>query len=56
MLDRLQREAFWADDYEEYVRQVSYAKIDEKITFVMALDATRVLIEEVAINSTDTRC
>jgi hypothetical protein len=45
MLDRLQGEKFWADDYDEYVRQVSYAKIDEKIPFAMALDAVKALAD-----------
>lgn len=45
MLNRLQRESFWAEDYDAYVRQVSYAKLGEKISFPTALDMLRVLIQ-----------
>lgn len=37
MLDRLQREQFWATEYDEYVRGVSFAELDERITFATAL-------------------
>jgi hypothetical protein len=46
MLDRLQREEFWATDYDEYVRQVSYAKIHEQISFAAALDMLTALTDQ----------
>ena len=47
MLDRLQREKFWADEYEEFVRQVSFARADEVIGFENALAAGRRLVARV---------
>jgi hypothetical protein len=44
MLDRLQREKFWADEYDEFVRQVSFARPDEVIGFANALAATKRLV------------
>lgn len=43
MLDRLTREAFWAAEYEEYVRGVSFAEPGERITFEAALVAVKEL-------------
>jgi hypothetical protein len=44
MLGRLQREKFWADEYNEFVRQVSFARPDEVIGFENALAAGRRLV------------
>jgi hypothetical protein len=44
MFDRLRREAFWVDDYDQYVRAVSFARPGETLTFVAALDALEVLV------------
>jgi hypothetical protein len=41
MLDRLQREPFWAEEYEEFVRQVSFAPPDETISFAEPLQPAR---------------
>jgi len=49
MLDRLRREAFWASDYDEYVRQVSFAAPDEAITFDVALAAVAVLVDDLGL-------
>jgi len=45
MLDRLRREAFWASDYDEYVRRVSFAAPDEAITFDVALATVAALVD-----------
>jgi hypothetical protein len=47
MLDRLQREKFWADEYDEFVRQVSFARPDEVIGFENALAGARRLVAEI---------
>ena len=47
MLDRLQREEFWADEYDKFVRQVSFARPDEVIGFENALAASRRLVAEI---------
>ena len=47
MLDRLQREKFWADEYDEFVRQVSFARADEVIGFENALAAGRRLVARI---------
>ncbi len=44
MLDRLRRESFWADDYDAYVQQVSFAAPHETITFVSAMESVERLI------------
>jgi hypothetical protein len=44
MLDRLQRETFWAEEYGEFVREVSFARPDETIGFDTALAAGRRLV------------
>lgn len=43
MLDRLTRESFWAEEYDQYVRGVSFAKSDERITFEAALGTVTAL-------------
>ena len=47
MLDRLQRETFWADEYGEFVREVSFARPDEIIGFENALAAGRRLVARI---------
>jgi Nucleotidyl transferase AbiEii toxin, Type IV TA system len=47
MLDRLQRQKFWADEYAEFVRQVSFARPDEVIDFEDALAAGRRLVARI---------
>jgi predicted nucleotidyltransferase component of viral defense system len=44
MLDRLQRETFWADEYGEFVREVSFARPEDTIGFDAALAAGRRLV------------
>jgi hypothetical protein len=44
MLQRLEADALWATEYEDYVRDVSYADLSEKISFASALDATKRLV------------
>jgi hypothetical protein len=45
MVDRLKGERFWAGEYEEYVRGVSFAELAERITFESALDAVIALVD-----------
>ena len=47
MLDRLEREKFWADEYDAFVRQVSFARPDEAIDFPAALAAGKRLIARI---------
>jgi hypothetical protein len=47
MLDRLRKDKLWIAEYDEFVRQVSFAKPDEQITFSKALAATMRLISVV---------
>lgn len=51
MLDRLSRETFWAKEYEDYVRQVSYAAPGEAITFAIALEALRALVNGLGLKT-----
>ena len=44
VLDRLTTDRLWADEYAEFVRNVSFAGADEKITFPAALEAVRRLV------------
>jgi hypothetical protein len=44
MLDRLTKDALWADEYAEFVRNVSFARKDETIAFAAALEALRRLV------------
>jgi hypothetical protein len=44
MLDRLSNDALWADEYAEFVRNVSFAGKDETIAFAAALEALRRLV------------
>jgi len=48
MLDRLQREPFWAAEYDEFVRQVSFAPSGATVSFAEALAAVRRLVGHVA--------
>ena len=47
MLDRLQRESFWAAEYDQFVRDVSFAPPGETISFAEALAAGRRLVASV---------
>ena len=47
MLDRLQRETFWADEYGEFVREVSFARPEDTIDFDAALTAGRRLVARI---------
>ena len=44
MLDRLTTGRLWADEYAEFVRNVSFAGADAKITYPAALEAVRRLV------------
>jgi hypothetical protein len=44
MLDRLTGEKFWAVEYEESVRGVSFAEMDERISFEVALETVTKLV------------
>jgi len=44
MLDRLTKDELWADEYAEFVRNVSFAGKDETIAFAAALEAVRRLV------------
>ena len=44
MLERLRTDKLWADEYDEFVRNVSFARTDEAITFDAALAATHRLV------------
>jgi hypothetical protein len=37
MIERLRSDALWATEYQTLVRQVSFARPDEEISFAMAL-------------------
>lgn len=44
MLERLGGDSLWADEYEEFVQNVSFAAQAEAITFTSALAAARRLV------------
>lgn len=44
MLERLTTDPLWADEYEEFVHSVSFAKPDEIITFSSAMEGVRRLV------------
>lgn len=44
MLDLIRTDPLWAREYDEFVRQVSFASPDQQITFDFALDATSRLV------------
>jgi hypothetical protein len=44
MLDRLTTDRLWADEYAEFVRNVSFAGKDETIVFADALEAVGRLV------------
>jgi hypothetical protein len=44
MLERLSTDPLWADEYEEFVHSVSFAKPEEILTFSSALESVRRLI------------
>jgi hypothetical protein len=45
MIERLSTDRVWADEYEEFVHNVSFARPDEEISFTASLDATWRLVE-----------
>ena len=45
MIERLSTDRMWADEYKEFVHNVSFARPDEEISFTAGLDATRRLVE-----------
>jgi hypothetical protein len=45
MLERLHSDRLWAAEYEDFVRQVSFAKPDEEISFDQAFAAVKALTE-----------
>jgi hypothetical protein len=47
MLERLRSDALWAVEYEALVRQVSFAKADEEITFTEGLIASERIVASV---------
>ena len=47
MLDQLQQETFWADEYGEFVREVSFARPEDTIGFEDALAAGRRLVARI---------
>lgn len=48
MLERLSADRLWATEYEDFVREVSFADLGERITFDQALGAVRDLVERFA--------
>ena len=44
MLERLAADPLWAREYQDYVQQVSYAELDQLISFEQALAAVRDLV------------
>lgn len=50
MLDLLTGDPLWAQDYDEFVQNVSFAEDEEKISFPAALEAGRRLVEKVRKN------
>ena len=46
MLERLRTDRLWADEYDEFVRNVSFARMDEIITFNAALEAASRLVNK----------
>ena len=46
MLELLRTDRLWADEYEEFVRNVSFARADEVITFDAALEAASRLVNK----------
>ncbi len=49
MLDLLQKDKGWAQEYEEFVLQVSFAGPEERISFMDALAATRRMVQRLVI-------
>jgi len=45
MMERLSTDRMWANEYEEFVHNVSFARADEEIPFTAGLAATRRLVE-----------
>jgi hypothetical protein len=48
MLERLSTDRLWATEYEDFVREVSFADLGERIGFDQALGAVRDLVERFA--------
>jgi hypothetical protein len=51
MLERLSTDRLWADEYEEFVHNVSFAQPDEAISFVTALEAVKRLVASAALTA-----
>src|ERR1700760_4981205 len=51
MIDRLTNDPLWADEYEEFVHSVSFARANEIIRFSPALESVRRLVEVAANDS-----
>jgi len=47
MLERLESDPLWAREYEDFVRQVSFAGPDEVIGFIEALSSCRRLVASI---------
>ena len=45
MLGKLTDDPVWSREYEEFVHSVSFAPIDEFITFTSAMESVRRLVE-----------
>jgi hypothetical protein len=45
MIDRLRSDRLWASEYDDFVRQVSFAQPDERISFDQALAAVIALVD-----------
>ena len=45
MIDRLRSDMLWAAEYDDFVRQVSFAQPDERIGFDQALAAVVALVD-----------
>ncbi|MGA9367083.1 MAG: hypothetical protein WBV35_06480 [Steroidobacteraceae bacterium] len=47
MLERLANDPLWADEYDKFVHDKSFARADEIITFASAVETVRRLVEAV---------
>ncbi len=53
MLERLSADRLWATEYEDFVREVSFADVGERIGFDQALGAVRDLVSHVLDSAVD---
>jgi hypothetical protein len=49
MIERLRSDRLWAVEYDDFVRQVSFAQPDERISFAQALAAVVALVERLGV-------